>query len=168
MTQTFEYDDQKDEFVIIDSELDGTFIVKPLSEHGFVKEFTAFAIAIRQIQSLDYNKQTQNLTYKITINYKINENGKHIYLKPEKRAFDIPNRKNPRLGLIGLYVKNMEDSTCFECPMPNSYFSPEDFPYLVVSKINSEILTTKEQINEVIKSGHCLGLFDNEMKNRLS
>jgi hypothetical protein len=140
----------------------------PLSAWKLLKEVQVFIHVQRQIEKTDFNNPIQIVNYSLPLTYSIlnTATGKNIYLRLEKKAFDIAKRDNIRANWVTVYLKNVDTSVCEEAPLPNKLFSAGDWDFLSIKK-GEAIEVDKKQLIELYKSGLCLGTFDFSLQNRL-
>ena len=140
----------------------------PLSAWKFVKEITVYIHQQRQIETNSYDNPIKLINYSVPLTYKILNtfSSKNIYLRLEKKAFDIAKRDNIRANWVTVYLKNVDTSVCEEAPLPNKLFNAGDWDFLSIEK-GQAVEVDKKQLIALYKSGLCIGTFDFELKNRL-
>jgi hypothetical protein len=144
-----------------------TYTRKPLSEWGLEKKFNLFIHTFRKLETADYEHPNKIVNYKVPISFEvINDNiGKNIYLKLERKAFDVKIRDNLKANWVSIMLKDVDSGVTQFCPLPNAYFHQEDFPYLRIVLGKALEMTTKKEIMELWASKLCIGYFDAKIEN---
>lgn len=137
-----------------------------MSTWNFVKTITVFALLVRTVENLDINVGTsRTVYYQQPIQYTIDEkNGKEWFLRLE--TFVNPDDRFKR-KIARVFLKNADTGQCNECPLPNALFDFASMPFLSVEKLPSKRIKT-EDLEQLFKSGLCLGFFNLEMLNKLT
>ena len=105
------------------------------------------------------------------ITFEINEtveSGKYIYLKSERQAIEEEIKsENPKWGIIRVYIRDLDNQSSFQAPIPNEQYNKEDYPYLIITKGLAEEIDRKK-VFEIWKSGTCLGNYSFDLRDRLT
>lgn len=158
------YDNVKDEFFIERSwagkEETQQF---PLSAWNLTKEATGKILVFRDMESVDFEQPRKRLWYSVDISYKIEgKNSKAFYLKSEIIK-DISDKKKKTLKI---FIRNVNEGITMQVPIPNEIYN-DDYNFLTVEKSKAVRLKNQVEINEILASGQCLGIFTFDLKNQL-
>jgi len=163
-SQKLAYDNANQEFYIAETPtgvLHPTITRKPLSEWGLVKELTAKVCVKRilpPIGDLEANEHVE--FFEVTLTYSVEEKKKNIYLKAE-----VQKQENDT-NLLRVFMRDLDNGRTQPIPIPNRLTELSDFPELSVKKSRGKLITTKEAV-ALLKSGECMGIFDETLTKRL-
>ncbi len=146
---------------------DEIFEKLPLSQWGLIKKLEVFAHVTKKVPLNDYEKSIKVLHYQIPITFEIIENvelGKYVYLKLERKAFDIEIRDNNRSEWVTVMLRDVNFGTTQPCPLPNQYFKNAEFPYLKITVWKATDLLTKKELLNLYRSKKCIGYFDEKIE----
>jgi hypothetical protein len=162
--QRLAYDHETGEFFIEEKPtgmLHPTVTRKPLSEWGLVKELTAKVCVKRilpPIGDLEANEHVE--FYEVSLTYTVEPKKKSIYLKAETQL------QENKTNLLRVFMRDLDLNRTQPLPMPNRLTDLTDFPELSVKKSRGKLISTKEAV-ALLKSGECMGIFDETLTKRL-
>ena len=162
--QRLAYDHETGEFFIEEKPtgmLHPTITRKPLTEWGLVKSLTAKVCVKRilpPIGDLEANEHVE--FFEVTLTYMVEEKKKTIYLKAEVQ------KQENETNLLRVFMRDLDNGRTQPLPIPNRLTELSDFPELTVKKSRGKLITTKEAV-VLLKSGECLGVFDETLTKRL-
>ncbi len=158
------YDPKTDEYFVLRYEADkleqGEHL--PLSTWNLVKSVTVSALIVRKIEQTSFETPVRTLFYELPLTYEIEPKAKEFYLSIQDSLSEDPSRK-----LVKVYIKNVDNGSAYECPLPNSMFKQEDMPFLTITKGKAKRLK-KNEVYDLLLSKKCIGMFDYKMENRFT
>ena len=131
---------------------------KTLSAWNLVKELKSCLIVRRELPNFGNLEQpsTPEL-FKVDVSYNVNPSAKSLFLKKETQINDN------EAVISKIFVKDVNNSSCQELPIPNNIYHDE-FD-ITISKSKGELITIKDSV-KLLKSGNCLGIFDDSLTKK--
>lgn len=131
---------------------------KPLADWGLVRNLNCCLIVRRELPNFgNLESPSTPELFKVEITYNVNSNAKSLYLKKEIE------QKDNDAQIIKLFVKDVNNGSCQQLPLPNAMYHDE-FD-ISIKKSKGELITLKESVI-LLKSGNCLGIFDDSMTKK--
>jgi hypothetical protein len=132
---------------------------KPLSSWNLSKELST-SLIIRTSKpnygNLE-NPETPEM-YLVKIKYSVNPSAKELFLKKETQIFDN------EAVLTKVFLRNVNNGSTQPLPIPNALYKDE-FD-LTITKSKGELISIKDSV-KLLKSGDCLGIFDDSMQKSM-
>ena len=140
----------------------------PISQWGFTKEITAFAIVKREVENVEDLEQPSNVVfYEISINYSVLETplAKSIYLKSEKVRKILNESLNHYEVYSVVSIKDLQSGILSQAQPENL----EGFPYSMVKVSKSRPKRIDfARAKELLDSGELIGIFrDRELSEQV-
>jgi hypothetical protein len=132
----------------------------PLSTWNLTKKVEVSALIVRKIEQTSFETPVRTLFYELPLVYEIEPKAKEFYLSIQDSLSEDASKK-----LVKVYVKNVDNGSAYEAPLPNSMFKQEDMPFLTITKGKARRLR-KNEVYDLLLSKKCIGMFDYKMENR--
>lgn len=159
--EKIKYDFETRQFYIAVRTTDGTEERKNLDAWGLVKAIDVSVIVKKNVSTI--GKLEQDVTpefYNVPISYRIEPKAKTIYLKIEKQ------KQEDGSVIARVFRKDVDAGYAQVCPLPNALYNGEFEKDLIIKRGKGKLISSKVAA-QILKSGTCLGLYNQEMTNRL-
>jgi hypothetical protein len=138
-----------------------TITRKPLSEWGLTKELKAKVCVKRILPPIGDLESSEHIEFfEVTLTYNIEPKKKHLYLKAETQL------QYNDMNLLRVFMRDVDTGRTQPIPIPNRLTDLTDFPELTVKKSKGKLITTKQAV-ALLKSGECIGIYDETLTKRI-